>query len=423
MLLPAHRPRSRAGGRPARRAQGVPRHPGRRHRVRARPGDPRRRRPAPPASAPSSAHWARRHAGHRRSRGRGASPAPAPPRWSCSSPAWLGKSAQSRSTTGSPTPWRARRPRRALIHAATMVAAGTYVLARLLPAALRSPDRPLVLGVLAALTMVWPRCSRSRQSDLKRLLAYSTLSQIAVMCRRWPSAPPARRPTPALHLLVARHVQVAALPRGRLAAVLAGGTAAVALRGGGARLRSTGPVRSVGLLSLAGLPPLVGFLSKEGVLSAAEEAPATPASRRAGSCSSRWSSRPRSRRPTAPGLAAAHPAHARGGGGDRRARGGGRAGSESEVSLAEMFGPVPARAGATAPRCSRRGGTTRPDLRGARRAVWLLVVLTVVGGAVVLTPLLRLDAPFSLWSVGCLAAAHRRRRPRGPPADAGRGHR
>ena len=80
-----------------------------------------------------------------------------------------------------------------------------------------------------------------------------------------------------------------------------------------------------------------------------------------------------------------------------------RASWESDASLAEMFGPVfqPVPGPGTGRRCSRRGGSTRPGSPGgARRAVWLLVVLTVVGGAVVLSPLLRLDASFSLWSIG-----------------------
>ena len=79
-----------------------------------------------------------------------------------------------------------------------------------------------------------------------------------------------------------------------------------------------------------------------------------------------------------------------------------RASWESDVSLAEMFGPVlhPELQPET-PGSGPRGGRPPGGIsRGARRGVWLLTLLTVVGGAVVLTSVLRLDASFSLWSVG-----------------------
>ena len=79
-----------------------------------------------------------------------------------------------------------------------------------------------------------------------------------------------------------------------------------------------------------------------------------------------------------------------------------RASWESDVSLAEMFGPVlhpelqPETPRVRAARRAAPGGISR----GARRGVWLLTLLTVLGGAIVLTSVLRLDASFSLWSVG-----------------------
>ena len=98
-------------------------------------------------------------------------------------------------------------PASALIHAATMVAAGTYVVARLHPLFAISDTARIVLGVLAALTMVWAALLAFAQSDIKRMLAYSTLSQIAVMAsalafvlragrgsRAWPSATSSRTP-------------------------------------------------------------------------------------------------------------------------------------------------------------------------------------------------------------------------------------
>ncbi|MDN5791127.1 MAG: NADH-quinone oxidoreductase subunit L, partial [Micrococcales bacterium] len=72
-------------------------------------------------------------------------------------------------------------PASALIHAATMVAAGSYVIARLFPLYAADDVARTVLGVLAALTMVYAAGLAFAQTDLKRLLAYSTLSQVAIM--------------------------------------------------------------------------------------------------------------------------------------------------------------------------------------------------------------------------------------------------
>ena len=164
-------------------------------------------------------------------------------------------------------------PASALIHAATMVAAGTYVVARLYPLfAVDDPSR-VVLGVLAGLTMVWAALLAFAQSDMKRMLAYSTLSQIAVMASALAFVlGPDEAPGFALgHLFShAMFKSLLFLAVGWLS-VLAGGTVFVALRG-----RATGRGAlywslAIGLASLAGLPPLVGFFSKEGVLSVAEQ--------------------------------------------------------------------------------------------------------------------------------------------------------
>ena len=164
-------------------------------------------------------------------------------------------------------------PASALIHAATMVAAGTYVVARLHPLFAISDTARIVLGVLAALTMVWAALLAFAQSDIKRMLAYSTLSQIAVMASALAFVlGPDEAPGLALGHLFSHALfkSLLFLAVGWLS-VLAGGTAFVALRG---RARGRGALYwslAVGLASLAGLPPLVGFFSKEGVLFAAEE--------------------------------------------------------------------------------------------------------------------------------------------------------
>jgi len=161
-------------------------------------------------------------------------------------------------------------PASALIHAATMVAAGTFVLARLFPIFVLSDPARLVLAVSTAVTMVGAAVIAFGQSDLKRMLAYSTLSQIAIMLSALAVAPAETGSGPAvLHML--SHAMFKALlflAIGWLS-VLVAGTAATKMTGGVRYHPQLKIPIAVGLLSLAGVPPLVGFVSKEYVLAAA----------------------------------------------------------------------------------------------------------------------------------------------------------
>ncbi|HET8767849.1 MAG TPA: proton-conducting transporter membrane subunit, partial [Pedococcus sp.] len=80
-------------------------------------------------------------------------------------------------------------PASALIHAATMVAAGTFVLAQLFDVVVASEGARWLLALSTAVTMVYAAVLAFGQSDLKRLLAYSTLSQVALMLSALAVAP------------------------------------------------------------------------------------------------------------------------------------------------------------------------------------------------------------------------------------------
>ncbi len=161
-------------------------------------------------------------------------------------------------------------PASALIHAATMVAAGTYVIARLHPMYAVDGASRTVLGVLAAATMVWAALLAFAQSDVKRMLAYSTLSQIGVMLSALAFAGPAGPSGASLgHLFShAMFKSLLFLAIGWLA-VIGGGTAFVTLRGRAGRRGTLSWSIGIGLAALAGIPPLVGFFSKEGVIALA----------------------------------------------------------------------------------------------------------------------------------------------------------
>ncbi|KQZ89284.1 hypothetical protein ASD62_08165 [Phycicoccus sp. Root563] len=162
-------------------------------------------------------------------------------------------------------------PASALIHAATMVAAGTFVLAQLFTLLAASDGARWVLAVSTAVTMVWAALLAFGQSDLKRLLAYSTLSQVALMLSALAVAPADEGPgAGVLHLYSHAFFKALLFLTIGWLSVTVGGTAAATLKGGLRGHLLLRPAMFVGLLSLAGVPPLVGFVSKEHVLSAAE---------------------------------------------------------------------------------------------------------------------------------------------------------
>jgi len=163
-------------------------------------------------------------------------------------------------------------PASALIHAATMVAAGTVVLAGFFPLLSVSQTPRWVLGIAVSLTMLMAAVLAFAQSDLKRLLAWSTVSQVGVMLSALAAAPPDAGPDAGLFHLWSHAIFKALLFLAiGWAGLAAGGTAAKALRG----TALAAPLLRVsflfGLLSLAGVPLVVGGLSKEHVVAVSWE--------------------------------------------------------------------------------------------------------------------------------------------------------
>ena len=163
-------------------------------------------------------------------------------------------------------------PASALIHAATMVAAGTVVLAALFPLLSVSQTPRWVLGVAVSVTMVLAAVLAFAQSDLKRLLAWSTVSQVGVMLSALAAAPPEAGPDAGLFHLWSHAIFKALLFLAiGWAALAAGGTAARALRGSALAMPLLRVSFLFGLLSLAGVPLVVGGLSKEHVVAVSWE--------------------------------------------------------------------------------------------------------------------------------------------------------
>jgi NADH-quinone oxidoreductase subunit L len=184
----------------------------------------------------------------------------------------IGKSAQFPLQIWLPPAMAGPTPVSALIHAATMVAAGAYVLTRLLP--VWPTGLLLVVAIVAAVTMVGAGLCALAAQDLKGVLAWSTVSQVGFMF----AAVAVAAGDAALFHLVSH-----AAFKGLL--FLTAGVV-IALAGTDGSLRATrmrpgdSPLAfwamTIGLAAMAGLPPLDGFYSKEAVLGAAYEA-GTPA--------------------------------------------------------------------------------------------------------------------------------------------------
>jgi NADH-quinone oxidoreductase subunit L len=174
-----------------------------------------------------------------------------------------GKSGQFPLHTWLPDAMAGPAPVSALIHAATMVAAGVYVIATLYPVFLAAPLTLDVMAVLAAISMLGAALAALAQDDLKRVLAYSTMSQLALMLGGLAAGDP---PAALFHLLT--HAAFKAL-------LFLGAGAVITVTGTSLMSRMarrptplTFVTMTAGFAALAAVPPASGFFSKDSILAA-----------------------------------------------------------------------------------------------------------------------------------------------------------
>ncbi|MET7763144.1 NADH-quinone oxidoreductase subunit L [Streptomyces sp. NPDC005393] len=183
-----------------------------------------------------------------------------------------GKSAQFPLHTWLPDAMAGPTPVSALIHAATMVAAGVYFIARLLPVFVSSAAALAVLAAMAAVTMVGSALAALAQDDIKRVLAYSTIGQLGYMT----GALAVDDRGAAVFHLITHGAFKALLFLGAGVIIHAAGTNSLAamsrMSGLAQRIPDAFWTTTIGLLALAAIPPFAGFFSKEAVLGAAEHA-------------------------------------------------------------------------------------------------------------------------------------------------------
>src|SRR5215211_3567475 len=181
----------------------------------------------------------------------------------------VGKSAQFPLHVWLPDAMEGPTPVSALIHAATMVAAGVYMLVRVAFIIQASQTALLVVAWIGTITAVMAALIATQQDDIKRILAYSTLSQLGYMVM---AVGLASNEAAMFHLFT--HAFFKAL------LFLAAGSVIVMLhheqdiwKMGGLRrsLPITFATFGAGALALIGCPPFSGFFSKDAILAIAYE--------------------------------------------------------------------------------------------------------------------------------------------------------
>jgi NADH-quinone oxidoreductase subunit L len=157
-------------------------------------------------------------------------------------------------------------PVSALIHAATMVAAGVFLVARMFPVFEASATAMNEIGVIASITMLIGALLALVQDDIKRVLAYSTVSQLAYMMA---GLGVGGYESGVFHLFTHAFFK-AGLFLAAGSVIHAVGSNSMSRMGGLARVMPwTFWSFTIGALALAGIFPLAGFWSKDEILTEA----------------------------------------------------------------------------------------------------------------------------------------------------------
>ena len=160
-------------------------------------------------------------------------------------------------------------PISALIHAATMVAAGVYLLARLLPLFAASELVMTLLALIACITMLMGALFALTGSDVKRILAWSTVSQLAYM---FAALAVGDRDAGIDHLLSHGAFKALLFLAAGCLMYAVGSSALSSMGGLRLSMPATFAATTVGLAALAGVVPTSGFFTKDEIVAAAHRA-------------------------------------------------------------------------------------------------------------------------------------------------------
>lgn len=182
-----------------------------------------------------------------------------------------GKSAQLPLYVWLPDAMEGPTPVSALIHAATMVTAGVYLVARSSIIFAHAPSALAVVGAVGCLTAIFAATIALTQNDLKRMLAYSTISQLGYMflgCGAGVFA------AGIFHLMThAFFKSLLFLCAGSVMHAMSGELDMRKMGGLRHKLKTTHATFLIATLAISGVPGLAGFFSKDEVLAGAYEGP------------------------------------------------------------------------------------------------------------------------------------------------------
>jgi NADH-quinone oxidoreductase subunit L len=176
----------------------------------------------------------------------------------------VGKSAQLPLYTWLPDAMEGPTPVSALIHAATMVTAGVYMIVRNHAIFDLSPTAMTVCGIIGGLTALFAATIGLAQTDIKRVLAYSTVSQLGYM---FLGCGIGAYTAAIFHLMThAFFKALLFLTAGSVIHALSGEQDIRKMGGLSAKIPWTYRLFLVGTIAIAGIPPLAGFWSKDEIL-------------------------------------------------------------------------------------------------------------------------------------------------------------
>lgn len=176
----------------------------------------------------------------------------------------IGKSAQLPLYTWLPDAMEGPTPVSALIHAATMVTAGVYLLVRLHDVFLLAPFTLQIVGIIGGVTSLFAALCAISQTDLKRVLAFSTVSQLGLM---FLACGAGAFYAAMFHLTMHAFVKALLfLSAGNVVHMLHGTTEMARMGGLSKIFTKTHWLFLIGALALSGVPPLAAFFSKDLIL-------------------------------------------------------------------------------------------------------------------------------------------------------------
>jgi NADH-quinone oxidoreductase subunit L len=176
----------------------------------------------------------------------------------------MGKSAQLGLHTWLPDAMEGPTPVSALIHAATMVTAGVFMVVRLSPMFEYAPYALVVVGVVGATTAIFAASVGMAQNDIKRVIAYSTCSQLGYM---FFAAAVSAYTAAMFHLFThAFFKALLFLGAGSVIHAMSGEQDMRRMGGLWKKIPVTYALMWIGSLALAGIPFFAGFYSKESIL-------------------------------------------------------------------------------------------------------------------------------------------------------------